>query len=290
MTATTRPATTPLKGLFSQVYRDILNNRVILPSMPHVALRLRAAVNQPDFSAEKVARILETDAGASAYLIAIANSALYRGRVPITKVQTAVSRLGMASTRNLVMSYALRAMFTTRSRSLAKLLQQTWRTSAHLAALSSVIAQRVGHEPDEAMLAGLLQDIGALPLLRGLDQRKQAVTDPERILATVESFTGKTGPVLLRHWGFEPTLIDAVRSRKDWLRDPAPEADLGDIVLLARLHAGVGTPEQAEQPHINAVPAYAKLFNEALGPDESLAILQEAESDVRDIMLILGVS
>ncbi|MFK8028961.1 MAG: HDOD domain-containing protein [Gammaproteobacteria bacterium] len=290
MTTTAAPAAKPLRGLFSKVYHGILTDKAQLPSMPHVALRIRAAMQQKNFTAEKAARVIEADAGTSAYLIAVANSALYRGRVPITNVQNSVSRFGMEITRNLVMSYALRAMFTTRSPVLARLLQNTWRDGARLAALSSIMAKRCsGFVPDQAMLGGLLQDIGILPLLKALDHSKQSITDPNRVLATVESYANKVGPVLLEHWGFDESIVEVARSRKDWLRDPAPTADLADLILVARLHAGVGTAEQNTQPHINQVPAFNKLPLGDVGPGESLLILQEAETDVQDVMKMLGV-
>lgn len=290
MSATIVAGTTPIHGLFGRVYRDILANKAQLPSMPHVALRIRAAMQMKNFSVETVARVIEADAGTSAYLIRIANSPIYRGAVPIRNVNTAVSRFGMQATRNLVTAYALRAMFTTRSRVLAKIMQSTWRSSARIAALSSVIAKRCpGFVPDQAMLAGLLQDIGILPLLGALEKSPHATGDPERIKLTLETFSNKIGPVLLKHWGFDEPTVEVARSRKNWMRDPAPEADLADLVLIARLHAGVGSAEQSEQPLINEVPAYAKLPLGELGPDESIAILKLAEHDVQDVMKMLGV-
>ena len=95
--------------------------------------------------------------------------------------------------------------------------------------------------------------------------------------------------MLLAHWGFDEPTIEVARSRKDWLRDPGPAADLADLILVARLHEGIGSAAQKEQPHINEVPAFSKLPLGNVGPDESLEILKEAESDVQDVMKMLGV-
>ena len=56
-----------------------------------------------------------------------------------------------------------------------------------------------------------------------------------------------------------------------------------DVVILAQLHALIGSPRQVDLPHIDAVPAYAKLANGQLSPHQSLSILEEAEADVREI-------
>lgn len=290
MTTLAPPAANPVRGLFSKVYRDILTNRAELPTMPTVALRIRAAMQQKNFSVGTVARVIEADAGTAAYLIRVANSPFYRGMIPIKNVHTAVSRFGMEVSRNLVTAYALRAMFTTRSRVLAKIMQDTWRSGARLAAIASVLAHRCkGFEPDQALLGGLMQDIGVLPLLIALERSKQPIADPDRIRVTVESFADKVGPVLLDHWGFDDAMVEVARSRKDWFRDQGAAADLADLVLVARLHEGVGTPVQAEQPHINQIPAFGKLPLGDVGPDESLEILREADTDVQDVMRMLGV-
>ena len=152
-----------------------------------------------------------------------------------------------------------------------------------------VIAGRCpGFDPDRAMLAGLLQDIGTLPLLNALESR-QDLPDEERLWETVESFSAKVGVHLLTFWEFDEDMIEVARSRKDWFRDESETADLADIVMVARLHAAVGTPEMHQQPTINHVPAFVKLPLGELGPDQSLAFLREAEADVRELMQMLGV-
>lgn len=285
---TDRPS--PVSGLFTRVYSQILADRTNLPSMPDVALRIRAAMREPNYSAKTVARAIAADAGSSAYLVRVANSALYGGVTPITEIEGAVARLGMPSTRNLVTAYALRAMFQTRSLKLQKLMRDTWRQSARIAALSSVIATRCpGFSPDRAMLAGLLQDIGVLPLLGVLESRSQPLPEPAQIKSTLEAFAPKIGAVLLEHWSFESDFIEVARSRGDWWRNPAPEPDLADLVLVARLHHCVGAEHASELPLMNETPAFLKLPLGEMNPDASLAFLREAESDIQEVLAMLGV-
>lgn len=279
----------PVHGLFAGIVRDILRNRVRLPSMPDVALQIRASMQQPNYTATTVAKAIKADAGTSAYLVRVANSALYGGRAPVETLDGAVVRLGMDTTRSLVTAHALRSMFRTRNRTLGRIMQESWQGSARRAALAFIIADRCpGFDPDRAMLAGLLQDIGTLPLLSALESRKE-LPDAERLWETIESFSATVGVHLLTFWEFEDDMIEVVRSRKDWFRDSSEAADLADIVMVARLHAAVGTPEMYRQPTINHVPAFVKLPLGELGPDQSLAFLREAEADVRELMQMLGV-
>lgn len=281
---------TPVSGLLARIYCDILADQARLPSMPDVALRIRAAMKQPNSSAATVARAVKADPGTSAYIIRISNSALYGGVALIQDVENAVARLGMDTTRNLVTAYALRAMFKTRSDVLSELMQNTWRKSARLAALASVIAARCpGFSQDSAMLAGLLQDIGVLPLLNALENSVQPLPEPERVYDTIASFSPKVGVMLLRQWEFEEDIVEVARSRDEWWRNPHPEPDLADVVLVARLHASVGSDQKRHLPLINEVPAFLKLPLGDVGPDASLQLLREAESEVREVMRMLGV-
>ncbi len=284
------PQSPPIHGLLARIVHDILTDRASLPSMPDVALSIRRSMQQRDYSAASVAMAIKSDPGTAAYLVRIANSALYRGATAIDGVEDAVVRLGLETTRNLVTAYALRAMFDTESKVIKQVMLSHWRASARTAALSSVIAAHCGTEcPDRAMLAGLLQDIGVLPLLRAIDARDMA-PDIEQLLNTIGAFAGKVGVTLLEHWSFDEAMIEVARSRKDWWRDPGPNADLADIVLIARLHMAVGAPDMHEAPKINEVPAYSKLPLGDIGPDESLAFLREADAEVNELVQVLGVA
>ena len=280
----------PINGLFSQVYRRMLKDQVQLPALPDVALRIRAAMQDPDYSVASVARSIQADAGTSAYLLRISNSALYRGVAKVSTVDAAVARLGVVTVRNLVTSYALRAMFTTRSSLLARLMRDRWARSARLAALAAVVAQKCGNfSRDRAMLAGLIQDIGMLPLIGALEARKQSLPDPERIVATLRQFSGKVGVVLLKHWNFDDELVDVAVTRGQWMRDSDAPADLSDLLIVARLHVMAVNPNRGDIPRVDEVPAFHKLPLGGVSDNAQLNILLEAETQVRELSQRLGV-
>ena len=198
-------------------------------------------------------------------------------------------RLGTHLSRYVVIAHTVRSMFRVKSQALAGVMQEMWARSARLAALSAVLAKRAGaFSPDRALLGGLLQDIGALPVLNALERRKDEPPAIERVYATIEELAGKVGATLLTHWGFDDEMVEVARSRGNWFRDSGARADLADLVLIARLHAGIGAPG-ARCPRIDRVPAFAKLPLGPLGTDESLVLLAEAESEVREVAEMLGV-
>jgi HD-like signal output (HDOD) protein len=282
--------TTPVSGVYVKIYSEIMADKTLLPTMPEVAVRMRAAMNDPSYDVARIARIVQADAGISAYLVRMANSALFRGSAPSQDVPAAVMRLGMNLTRNVVISHSLRSMFRVKAGALSEVMQETWQRSARLAALSAVLAKRCGvATADRALLAGLLQDIGALPILNAFERRRDEPPTVDRIKATIEELAAKVGATLLHHWGFEEEMVEVARSRNQWFRDSGGRADLADLVLIARLHAGLGTPLQSHCPRIDHVPAFGKLPLGALRPDDSVAVLAEAEAEVRELTEMLGV-
>jgi hypothetical protein len=136
--------TAPVSCVYVKIYGEIMADKTLLPTMPEVAVRMRAAMNDPKYDVGAIARIVQADAGVSAYLVRMANSALFRGNAPSKDVPAAVMRLGMNLTRNVVIAHTLRSMFRIRLTALAEVMQEMWTRSARLAALSAVLAKRAG--------------------------------------------------------------------------------------------------------------------------------------------------
>lgn len=276
-------------ALFLHIFQRLRNGELPLPSLPDIGLRVREAVRDPNQSLPGIARLVQLEPALAAYLVSVANSPLFRGAKAVDSCQSAVSRLGLAVTANLVMSYSLKTLFATSSSALTRILRQQWQASVRLAALSSVLARhtRCG-DPDRALLAGLLQDIGALPILANLANKPEILGDEAELQTILEHYVVPVGGLLLRHWQFDEDMLRVVAAREDWMRDPGPKAELADMVLLARLHAHVGTPAMRRCPRINTVPAYAKLPMGELSPQDSLSILEEARQEVAEMQRLMA--
>ena len=257
--------------------------------MPDVAARIHGAMADPNWSISTIAAIIKGDPGTTTYLLQLANSALYAGVEPIREVERAISRIGMDNTRSLVMAHALRSLFVTRSKILASLMRQTWMRSSRLAALSAVLARQCPRmSAERALLAGLLQDIGVLPILNVLKRYQDQLTDEAQVRGAIDRYAPQVGQVLLKHWDFEADMVEVARSRCDWLRDPRPTPELADLVLIARLHDSIVEGESDGLPRIDAVPAFDKLPVGGILPDSSLEFLHDEQSSVKDLMHALG--
>jgi HD-like signal output (HDOD) protein len=280
----------PIATLITDACAKLLSNQASLPSMPAVAARIHDAMASPNWSMRTIATIIKSDLGTTTYLLQVANSPLYAGAAPARQVEQAIARLGINSTRHLVMAHAVRSTFVTRSGLLTQLMQRTWASSTRLAALSGVLAKHCSNlRPESATLAGLLQDIGVLPILNVLNRYHEQLTNEAPVLSAIDKFAPPVGTILLTRWGFEPDMVEVARSRLNWLRDPQPAADLADVVLVARLHAEITSGGNAQNvPRIDAVPASRKLPLGNLRADSSIALLHDEAATINDLIGSLG--
>lgn len=70
----------------AKLERAIAQNKITLPTLPEVALRVRDVVERETASAREVAQVVSTDAAVTARLLQVVNSPLYRGRMPVDNI------------------------------------------------------------------------------------------------------------------------------------------------------------------------------------------------------------
>jgi len=276
--------------IFSQIESAIKKETIKLPAMPDIAMKIREAFKDEQYDIMKIARIVQAESGLAAYVLKIANSPLHRGPMPIKTAKHAICRLGQHSVQSIVLTYTLRSMFETQSTKLQTLLQKQWEQSTELAAISAILADRCDDfDPDQALLGGLLQDIGCLPLLDWLKNNHDASEDLDAEYSKLTNrYAARIGELMLRNWNFDEELIDVVKSRADWSRSSAASVDIADIVTIARHHQHMGKGELKACPNITDIPAYHKLAFKELSPDQSLTILDEAKEDIEEVKNMLS--
>ncbi len=273
--------------LIAEILGDLKANRLQLPTLPQVAVKINDIIDNPNATAKRVAKVLGTDAALSARLIQTANSPMFRTSTPVENVQTAVTRMGMMMVRNLVTSFLVRQLFHTRYPALRQRITDLWNHSIQVAAISYVLALRLTDlKPDEAMLAGLIHDIGKLPIIAKAEDHPALAGDA----ATIDDLSTRLHPALgkliAQAWNFAPEFVTAV-AEHDNLQRRSPQLDLADIVTVANLHSYAGRGK-ACNPHRDAdwsdVPAFRKL---GLDPQGSIEVLKEAHDEIREIQRLL---
>lgn len=278
--------------LYTEIHDDLVNDRLVLPSLPDLAMKIRQLVDRPDASLAEAARLVQTDLAISAKLMKIANGALYHGMRPVESCQQAIARLGLETTRNLVVSFVLRNLFKEKIHRpwLMRHAAQLWEHSVEVGAISQVLAEVTpGLQPDEALLVGLLHDIGELVILGYAEGSREAVEDDAALEGLIAELKGELGGMILREWNFSEAFVTAAQEAEEWCRDPGPEPDYCDIALVAQLHSFVGTPRMQGLPHLGEVPAFCKIAHGELTPEMSMHLLDQAKGQVAEVKrLLLG--
>jgi len=275
------------KQLKARILGDYEADKLVLPSLPDVAIKVREAMRDEKNTARNIAKIIQIDAALTARLIQIANSALYRGNAKIDNLQSAVTRLGIPVTRNLVMSFATRNMFQAKSQKLQALMKSLWSNSSRVAAISYVLA---GYTPllqaDKAMLAGLMHSIGILPVIRYAEDFPELIEDEKRIFRIIGSLQGKLGSMILRKWQFDEELVDLPVEAQNWRRDTGNTVDYIDIVVVARVYSQFGSGKK-NLPRLEEIPAFSKLSISKLGADAGIEMLRESQNEIAEVMQML---
>lgn len=269
---------------FSRAYRE---NHLRLPTLPEVAIRLREAI-QKDIGLAEAAAIIQFDPSIVTKLIQIANSPLYATNTPIRNCLDAVSRLGLEATKNLVIGISLKQLFHSRDSELQTSMRALWRNSLYVSSLGFVLAEASGSvNPDDALLAGLICDIGVIPLLHFAEENADR-PDFHELEAAIPYLRGPVGTLVLHTLGFAEHLSGIPNYAEDWYYDSGPELTLVDIVILAKLHSLFGTKRATALPYVNTLPAYAKLRDGKLDPDFSLMALRHAKKRINSAVAILS--
>lgn len=263
----------------------ISEKRITLPTLPEVALRVRDAVEQENSTAHEIADMVGTDAALSTRLLQVANSPLYRGRVPIESIQMAVTRLGMKLVRSLVVSLAMKQIFQATSDVLDSRLRSIWEKSVEIAAISRVLAQSLPHlDKEQAMLAGLIHSIGSLPILTMAESHPELLESETRLDYFVDKLSPIIGKQILETWEFPDSLIKVVEHYNDLAYDGGPKADYVDVVMVARLQSL--TEEQLQETEINwsNILSFHKL---GLEPEMEIVDIEGVAENLEEVQEIL---
>lgn len=264
------------------------NEELEIPSLPDIAIKLRHAI-QSNIGISEAVKIIQLDPVISAKIIEIANCPLYVSNLPAKSCLEAVNRIGLVAARNLVIGLSLNHIFKSNSNTIKTLLDKIWKQSLYISALSSVLAKASKQvNPEEALLAGLICNIGTVPFLNFAANLPKDYYTPTDIQRAIPYINGPIGYKILTDWGFSEEFINIPVFCEDWYQNNSDTLTLTDIVVLSRLHSRIGRSDMANLPAITSIPAASKLQNFSLSPEHTLSILHEAKQQIQEAMQALN--
>ena len=277
------------KRVMFAVYHDLIDGSLTLPSLPQVATKIREVLSNPDSHIDDIAKIAQTDASVAVYCVRITNSAAYAARAPVTEVREAIVRIGVAATRDLITAYTLKGVFAITDQQSRTLMQQAWRHSCRIAALSYVIARHSKRiNPEKALLAGLVHDIGILVLIREWNLHANSRLTEDKLRSFGDELKGSIGSMILRGWHLPDQIVSTTLKVERWHRNENDSIDLCDCIILAHAHDTSPPGWSSPLPPIEEIPAYRKLSDGSLSASHRLLVVEEAEKELQAMNEILG--
>lgn len=269
-----------------QLFQDVMADKVSLPSLPDVAHRIQQVFSRPDsVNGQKIAEVLMTDPAITGKLIKIANSPVYQGLSSTKTLQSAIVRLGMDTTYKQVMAYAVNELFSSSSRLAAQRMKELWAHSRRVAAISRILAKKTGlFDPDQAMLAGLIHDLGVIVIVQYLQEQFEEISDSEIMDKTINTMRAQVTSLLLRNWHFSEDVVTVAEHCEDWFRNEREIPDLCDLVMVAQYHSYMGVTDMSSVPPVALIPAMAKL---KMDVEESFQLIKDSTREIREIERLL---
>lgn len=259
----------------------IESDRLVLPTMPELALQVREVAENPDASVKQLASVIGSDTALTARIIKVANCALYRGAVEIQDLNMALARLGMTTTCTLATGLAMEQMFQATTDMVDKRLRQVWQTSSEIAGMCTFMCKHYTRlKPDQATLAGLVHKIGVLPILSYAEDHPSLLKDSFTLDSIIRTMHPTIGVKILTAWDFPKEIQNIPLAHLNFSRK-IPQADYADLVTVALLETH---REQYREVDYSTVTAFARLGIDPANSQSDQQDLNEAMSAAMEML------
>lgn len=211
-----------------------------LPTLPRTYQQLRVAMTRANITVAEIAAIVGQDTAVTAKVLQVANSAFFRLARKITKIEQAVSHLGFAAVRNLVMCVEVFSKWS-KTQPPGFDPEQAQTRALKIGSLARTLAKSTSFA-DDALVAGLLLDIGYLILLSECPEelrtahnlaQREGIPLWKAEQTTIGASHAEVGAYLLALWGLPYGLVEAVANHHDPSAIENAEFDLLAVVAIA---------------------------------------------------------
>lgn len=225
----------PSYKLLQDIARDLSGEVVSFPTFLDITFQVRSALKKPDLTSAQLGALVSAEPLMSTKIIRLANSAALNtsGKV-IVDLTTAITRVGMEALRSISFAVAMEQLLNSKKMApFEKLSRRLWEHTMDVAAMSRVIARRMTRiNPDEAMFAGLVHDIGVFYLLSRTVNFPALVADGHELQQLLVQWHDNIGHALLSAMGLPEAILTAVLEHEQD-RPGGAFKSIGDILYVA---------------------------------------------------------
>ena len=237
------------------------------PTSLDASRRVLKAVENPDIGLATLAKIVVSEPLLSAKVIRLANSvALNPSNQIIRDVRLAVVRVGMDPIKALAMVLIMNQLRQSQRHSGTRNLSgRLWERSVNVAALAYVIAKKMTSlNPDEAMFAGIVHDLGRFYLLSQAVDYPELLENQAALAETINDLAERATRLVLGELNLPASVVEAVMASRQYGKT-MPPSTLSDVLFIARALSPRQDPFSELDPRV--VPIANTVT--ALGLDQS---------------------
>ena len=267
---------------------ELSQGNIDLPSVPDVAIRVRMVLADERSTVDKIVRVTSAEPILATRLLRMANSvALNPSGHPVSDLRTAINRVGHNIVRSAAISFAMEQI--RRSESLTRIrpkLEELWEESTHVAAVAYLLAKRfTNRNPDQALLTGMLHNVGKLYILTRIINHPRLFRDHESLQAITRDWHANIGTAILENWSLPEEVCEAVRDHEDIMRTHRGAADLTDITTAAVIISQVAANPDGLQPNLQELKPFRVL---GLDNASSQGVISEMQEEIDALRHALG--
>ena len=270
-----------------EIRQDIEGDKLVWPSIPKLVLRIRQVLEKEDASVNEMTAAISNDPAVAAQLLKVANS-VYYGTEPCRTLRAAVVRLGADALQNVVLMTVVSRVFAVgRRKEVQPLLLELWTHSTLVGSLAELLAERhAGVEPELAMLAGLVHDIGAVPVLLQLHKHPKVFANRALRAPVVEALHARLGAAVLTGWRLPAEVTTVAGAHADLTARRGGPVTLLDVVMAADVVAKLDSDREEVVAAAWRLPALRRVD---VAPEQMWVLLEQARERQEEMDGLLGL-
>jgi len=277
----------------------VVQNAGMLISFPDVFLRVNDMVSDPKSTSGDIANLISQDPGLTVRLLKVANSPLYGSSRQIETVARAVTLLGTAQIRDLVLATSTSQMFAKVTNDVI-FIDDFWQHSIFCGLAAKSLANASGKvTSDFAFVAGLLHDVGQLVLFHEQPGQMRValdmVADPRNEMEMCQAEQAvfgfdhmQLGGALLRAWHLPERLQECV----EFHHTPGAAKKYPVEVALVHIANGLASYAAVRKVNAQAVPNIetGSWAVAGLSPDIIEPTVQATEAGIAEVKNLLSLN
>jgi HD-like signal output (HDOD) protein len=273
----------PTLEFLSSLADRLAAGTVDLPVFPQVVIKVQEAFKDPDYTPQKVARVIATERTLADRLLQMANSTAFNatGRV-IIDLGVAINRLGAQKVYSVALGHAVAHIRHTESlRSIAPRLDELWSECVTVAHFSEAVAKRSSLPFPGAFAAGLLHGIGRFYIL--VQSASQGATPVPLSPALVDTWHPVIAKAVLKNWQMDEVVCEAVGAQAEVNIVRVGPPTLTEV-LIASIRLATRMQNSYDTSNLNAGGAFARLD---LTAEACRSLIAQASEETRALQRAL---